>query len=101
MKFDWDKNKAETNLAEHKVSFEEATLVFSDEWAIQEYDDSHSDAEEKRFTIIGLARDRILRVTYTIEFEEGNEEKIRLISAREAVGLDRKDYETNRNEYDW
>ncbi len=101
MKFDWDKNKAKASLADHQVSFEEATLVFSDEWAIEEYDDSHSDAEEKRFTIIGLALKRILRVTYTVEIDDRNEEVIRLISAREAKGVDRKDYETNRNEYDW
>ncbi|CAN5639550.1 BrnT family toxin [soil metagenome] len=101
MRFDWDKNKAKTNQADHQVSFEEATFVFSDEWAIQEFDDSHSDAEENRFTIIGLAETRILSVTYSVEIDDRNEEVIRLISAREARGLDRKDYETNRNEYDW
>lgn len=101
MRFDWDKYKARRNLADHQVSFEEATFVFSDEWAIQEYDEFHSDATEKRFTIIGLAGTRLLRVTYMVEIDEENEEVIRLISAREAKGLERKDYETNRNEYDW
>ena len=46
MKFDWDENKAKINLTEHQVSFDEATIVFKDVWAIQEYDVSHSDFDE-------------------------------------------------------
>lgn len=101
MKFDWDNNKAKTNAELHQVTFEEATLVFNDEWAIEEYDDAHSDADEKRFTIIGLAEMKLLRVTYTVIVDEENGEIIRLISAREAEGLDKKGYEYNRNEFDW
>lgn len=101
MKYDWDKNKAKANIESHNVSFEEAVLVFTDEWAIEEFDDSHSDKNENRFTIIGLSETRLLRVTYTVEMDQENEEIIRIISAREAKGLDEKDYERNRNEFDW
>ncbi|MGI8669404.1 MAG: BrnT family toxin [Aridibacter sp.] len=97
MKYDWDKNKAEANIKSHNVSFEEAVLVFTDGWAIQEYDDAHSDIAEKRFTIIGLAETRLLRVTYTVE----NDEIIRIISAGEAEGVEIKDYEYSRNKFDW
>lgn len=97
MKYDWDKNKAEANIELHSVSFEDSILVFTDEWAIEEYDDAHSSSEETRFTIIGLAKIRLLRVTYKVE----NGEIIRIISAREAEGLDIKDYEYNRNKFDW
>jgi uncharacterized protein len=98
MKFDWDIEKAKTNLQSHDVSFEEATFVFSDIWAIQEFDDAHSDLVEKRFTVIGLSQTRLLRVTYTIIINLKNDEIIRLISAREAKGLDKIDYERNFNE---
>jgi uncharacterized DUF497 family protein len=30
VRFDWDTNKAASNLAKHKVSFEEAATVFAD-----------------------------------------------------------------------
>jgi uncharacterized protein len=98
MKFDWDIEKAKTNLQLYDVSFEEATFAFSDIWAIQEFDDAHSDLEEKRFTVIGLSQSRLLRVTYTVTAELDNAEIIRLISAREAKGLDKIDYERNFNE---
>lgn len=101
MKYDWDKNKAEKNIESHDVSFEAAVLVFTDNWAIEKYDDIHSDIEEKRFTIIGLAKTRLLRVTYTIETDISANEIIKIISAREAKGLDKKDYEYNRNKFDW
>jgi uncharacterized DUF497 family protein len=100
MKFDWDANKAEINLAEHQVSFEEAARVFRDVWSIQEYDDSHSNVGERRFTIIGLSEMRLLRVTYTVEIDEESDEIVRIISAREANGLDKKDYERTRNRFD-
>ncbi len=100
MEFDWDENKAKTNLAEHQVSFDEATLIFEDNWAIQEYDVSHSDFDEQRITIVGFTGTQILRVTYAVEFYNDGE-IIRIISARKARGLDKKDYERNRNEYDW
>ena len=31
IKFNWDKNKATSNLAKHKISFEEAQSVFDDD----------------------------------------------------------------------
>jgi uncharacterized DUF497 family protein len=31
IKFSWDDKKAQTNLAKHKISFEEAKTVFGDE----------------------------------------------------------------------
>jgi uncharacterized DUF497 family protein len=97
MKFDWDANKAEINLAEHRVSFEEAMAVFEDVWSIQEYDASHSNFDEQRFTIIGLSELRLLRVTYAVEIDEESNEIVRIISAREVNGIDKKDYERTRN----
>lgn len=59
----------------------------------------HSTETEKRFTIIGLAENKLLRVTFTIITASG-EEVIRIISARRAVGKDKESYEKARKELD-
>lgn len=95
MDFEWDKKKALDNIKKHGGStFEEASLAFFDEWAIEEYDDAHSDAVERRFVLIGLTGERLLRVTYTAR------EKIRIISAEKARPYEERAYIQNRNEYD-
>ena len=99
MKFEWDENKNQANIKEHGgISFDDATKVFDDIWAIDEDDLDHSTEDEKRFTIIGLAETEILRVTYTIISDEP--EVIRIISARQAKGKDKRNYEQARNELD-
>jgi hypothetical protein len=52
MQFEWDENKAERYLSEHRVSFEEAKTVFDDPLFIDFYDPDHSEDEE-RYLIIG------------------------------------------------
>ena len=95
MDFEWDKNKAQENIKKHDgITFEEASLAFFDEWAIEEFDDAHSDFLENRFILIGLVGNRLLRVTYTVR------EKIRIISAEKARPFDERAYNKNRNEYD-
>jgi uncharacterized DUF497 family protein len=88
MEYDWDKNKAITNLSKHGVSFEEAKTVFDDPLYVDFYDPDHS-LEEHRFILLGeSAQGRLLFVSY-MERNNG----IRLISAREATLLERKAYE--------
>ena len=41
--FEWDEVKAQINKRKHQVSFEEAMSVFSDELAIEFYDEEHSE----------------------------------------------------------
>ena len=99
MKFDWDENKNQANIKEHEgINFDQAVKVFNDIWAIDEDDLDHSNLDEKRFTIIGLAETEILRVTYKIVSDEP--EIIRIISARKAKGKDKRNYEQARNELD-
>lgn len=76
--FQWDDRKAAENDAKHGVSFEAARDVFKDPFAIEQIDERH-DYGEERFTIIGMARDRLLFVAYTMRGEA-----IRIISARGA-----------------
>jgi uncharacterized protein len=97
MEFEWDEKKAAENIKKHGgITFDEAILAFFDEWAIEEYDDAHSGFTEKRYTLIGLAENRLLRVTYTIR----GEETIRIISAEPARPFEERAYNKNRNEYD-
>ena len=88
MQFDWNENKAASNLSKHGVSFEEAKTVFEDPLYVDFYDPDHSQDEE-RYLIVGESnRGRLLIVSYT---ERG--ELIRLISARELTRTERQIYE--------
>jgi len=40
--FEWDPAKARDNIKKHKVTFERASKVFLDPYAISIYDDEHS-----------------------------------------------------------
>ena len=77
-KFVWDSEKAEKNYKKHGINFEDAVLVFFDENLIDDYDEIHSD-EEDRIKAIGMV-DKILTVIYT---ERGD--RNRIISARTAT----------------
>jgi uncharacterized protein len=86
--FEWDEDKARSNVRKHGVSFDEAQTVFTDEFSITIPDPEHSD-EEERLLILGLShRKHLLVVIYT---ERGK--RIRLISARKANRKERKEYE--------
>ena len=84
-KFVWDSEKAEINRKKHGVSFETAARVFLDENYIDDYDEIHSDFEE-RIKIIGKIGE-VLTVIYT---ERGD--RNRIISARRANKKERNDY---------
>ena len=83
--FEWDDQKYDINRKKHDVSFELAAEVFFDENRIDDYDELHSDNEDRN-KIIGLV-EKVLVVIYT---ERG--EKIRLISARLANKKERDRY---------
>jgi uncharacterized DUF497 family protein len=88
MKFEWDEDKAEANLSQHGVSFEEAKTIFDDPLYIDFYDPHHS-YDEHRYIIIGESKQRrLLMVSYT---ERGD--VVRLISSREVTPAERKAYE--------
>lgn len=88
MKFEWNHQKAKSNVRKHRVSFTEAITVFDDPFLIVISDPDHSDEEERLFLIGESNRLRLLVVIYT---EKGN--RIRLISARRATKAERKTYE--------
>ncbi len=82
IKFEWDKEKADTNLKKHKIFFEEAKTVFYDPNALLIADPDHSEIKEDRFIIMGLSsKSRLLIVCHCYR---ANDEVIRIISARKA-----------------
>jgi uncharacterized protein len=89
--FEWDANKATTNLRKHGVSFEEAATVFADPDALDGPDLRHSEQEERSLRLGRSLTGRVLIVAYTVR-GAGNGETIRIISARRASGKERAAY---------
>jgi len=91
MRFEWDLVKAKTNLRKHGVSFETATLVFADPFAL--FDQDRIDAGELRWIAIGSVDGlRVLVVAHVVRVQDG-EEVIRIISARKADRKEKRRYE--------
>lgn len=94
--FEWDRNKAKSNLKNHKVSFEEAKTVFGDELLLTFYDSFHSDHED-RFISIGMSSSsRVLLVVHTENSTVDETVVIRIISCRKAEASERKIYEEQK-----
>lgn len=90
IQFTWDKQKCRANKKKHGIDFEEAVTVFKDENARLIHDPDHS-IDEERFILLGLSHKLRLLVVVHCCREEGD--LIRLISARKAIGIERKQYE--------
>jgi uncharacterized protein len=86
MAYQWNRDKAATNLRKHGIDFADAVSVFSDDLAITIPDERF---DEERFVTIGMdAFGRVLIVVYMLRDEE-----VRLISARKATRQERQQYE--------
>jgi uncharacterized DUF497 family protein len=95
LNFQWDENKAGTNLAKHGVSFEEAATAFADPLSLTIPDPVHSQSED-RFIMLGTSHNgKLLVVVHT---ERRN--SIRIISARRASRKERKSYEESTQQND-
>ncbi len=93
IKFEWNDTKASKNIEKHGISFEEATTVFYDDFALQYFDREHSQLKEDRFLILGMSNNsRILMICHC-EKESGD--IIRIISARKATKNEKKSYQGN------
>ena len=90
MKFEWNPDKAKSNLKKHDISFHEASTVFGDPLAITFNDPDHSIGEH-RFLTFGLSRmSQLLVVVHTKRHG-----KTRIINARRATQQERKIYEND------
>jgi uncharacterized DUF497 family protein len=86
--FEWDDDKAVSNLKKHKMSFDEGATIFNDPLVAHISDPDHSEDEE-RFVAIGISVEGNLLV---VAFTERSE-RIRIISCRKATRAERKIYE--------
>ena len=82
---EWDDKKYQINVKKHGIYFEDAARVFLDENRFEDYDELHSDYED-RWKVVGKVID-VLVVIYT---ERG--EKYRMISARYATKEEEDEY---------
>ena len=88
LQFTWDPAKAAGNLSKHGVSFEDASTVFRNPLSRVLPDPTHSE-QELRSLILGHSQGgRFLMVVFT-----ETDDRIRIISAREASARERREYE--------
>jgi|SRR5579863_185820 len=91
MRFEWDGIKNRRNLKKHKISFDSAKLVFDDPRALSDLE-REVDGEDRWQTLGTIGGSLIVMVAYTYR-EEGDDEVIRMISARKASPSERRAYE--------
>jgi uncharacterized protein len=82
---DWDDQKHAENWRKHRVKFEDACCVFTDDNYIEVYEDREDD--EDRWRVTGRVRETVLVVVYT-----GRDGMERIISARRADREERNTY---------
>jgi len=88
VRFEWNRDKAASNLTKHGVPFDEAVTVFYDPLAATFEDPDHSPGERRLITIGYSSRHRLLVVSHTDR--RGN---VRLINARRATRRERNRHE--------
>ncbi len=64
--FEWDEDKNQENQKKHKVSFEQAQMVFTDPYLLLLKDEIHSTPEEQRFYAVGQIQGGIVTVRFTV-----------------------------------
>tara|TARA_R110002020_G_scaffold102381_7_gene240462 strand:+ start:1052 stop:1333 length:282 start_codon:yes stop_codon:yes gene_type:complete len=93
VRFGRDPDKAASNLRKHGIAFEDAARVFLDPLAVHEQD-RIVDGEERWQTIGTLNHTLIVVVAHTTH-GDGDDEFIRIISARKAERHERRRYESS------
>jgi len=92
MKFEWDKNKEKINIQKHGITFEQASYVFADKFALSKFDDEHSE-DEDRWVLLGRSlNETLLLVIHTFVSNDGVE-FVRIISARKATKKEKQVYQ--------
>lgn len=92
MIFEWDPKKEKINIQKHGITFEQASYVFADPYALNKFDEEHSQ-EEDRWLLLGKSMNEvILVVVHTFKNQDGLE-LVRIISARIATRNESKEYQ--------
>jgi uncharacterized DUF497 family protein len=87
-KFEWDDQKAASNLQKHGVSFDEAVSVFADGLALTFADTDHFESEDRSRTYGMSNKGRLLVVVHTERLNN-----VRIISARKATRYEKGIYD--------
>jgi len=91
MKFEWDTNKEKINIQKHGVTFEQASYVFADPFALNQYDDEHSENED-RWILLGKSLNEIVLVVVHTFTDNDGIKFVRIISARRATKREEQTY---------
>lgn len=90
--FEWDPQKARSNMQKHGVSFEAATTVFTDPLHLSIFDEDHSD-EEDRWVTLGISSlGPLVVVVHTYNSLDENRVVVRIISCRRATKTEAEYY---------
>lgn len=92
MKFEWDPKKETMNFQKHGVTFEQASYVFADPYALSKYDEEHSD-DEDRWLLLGKSINEVLLVVVHTLTDKDGMELVRIISARKASKNENNEYQ--------
>jgi uncharacterized DUF497 family protein len=92
-RFEWDDQKAESNLSKHGVSFNKATAVFEDPFSVTFNDLDHSFGELREITYGSTLFNEVLVVSHTARGE-----RIRIISARHADKAERRKFMNKKSD---
>ena len=90
MQFEWNDQKNKANFRKHKIWFEEAQTLWSNQHCIEFFDPEHSNNEDRFIRIGHSTNSRILLVVFC---EKGDGNQIRIISARKATTYEARAYE--------
>ncbi len=69
--------------------------MLHDPLALSVYDEDHSEQEERWITLGQAVNGSLLVVVHTFEELDGNEARVRLISARPATAHERRQYQSD------
>jgi uncharacterized protein len=91
--FEWDPNKALSNVEKHGITFEEAGEVFLDDLHKSIFDAEHSEHEERWITLGKNRKGHLIVVIHTFEEHNHQNVNLRIISARNATKHEQQQYE--------
>jgi uncharacterized DUF497 family protein len=91
MHFEWDPDKARTNLAKHGVAFEDAEFVWEDPLCQILFD--RVEGGEERWWAVGAVGPTAVLVVVHIYPDANDETRVRIVSARKATRRERRRYE--------
>lgn len=90
--FSWDPAKARQNILKHGVAFDQAATIFQDSEALSEFDESHSQREDRWITLGSDSTGTLLVVCHTYEETSEMSANIRIISARKPTAHEATQY---------